>query len=120
MDELKEIILVSTGGERERKQLTDNKKSNTSLLNEVCDKMHDGSMAGFAHQQYAPCSLFHLIRDVYHRFPDLVDLEAIYNHAERYERWAFDERKRDMMRVIEWLKGNKEKIDEMNRRLDRV
>lgn len=107
MDNLEKIILVASGDDVEIKKLSDNKKDNTALLNEICDRMHEGSMAAFGLKKYAACFLFHLVRDVYDKFPDLIDLEAVYDHIQPYGAWAIEESKRDVERFIKNRWGKK-------------
>lgn len=107
MDNLEKIILVATGDDVEIKKLSDSKEDNTALLNKICDQMHDGSMVAFGLRKYESYFLFHLVGDVYRMFPDLIDLEAVYDHIQPYEVWAIEESKRDVERFIKNRWGKK-------------
>lgn len=90
MIELEKIILVATDDRVETYLLADEKGANSQMLKNVCDRMQKGSLVAFDRNYYKPYRLFDFVGDVNNKFPDLIDLEDVYNHVEKYWEWHYE------------------------------
>lgn len=87
MNELEKVILIATNDRVETFILTDNRERNSQMLKSICGKMKNGSCVAFDREYYGPYRLFDFVGDVNNKFPDLIDLDEVYNHVEQYWEW---------------------------------
>lgn len=87
-DKLERTILIASSGNVERNILTDDREVNSKMVNEICDRMRAGSWVAFDRKYYRPLDLFWFVCDVNSKFPNLINLDAVYDYVRQYSEWV--------------------------------
>ena len=87
MKEIEEKLIASCG-DVERNILTDDREANSKMVNEICDRMRAGCWVAFDRKYYRPLDLFWFVCDVNNKFPNLMNLDAVYDYVRQYSEWV--------------------------------